>query len=198
MIYNLPWYCKGTMIAYDVFRCLLMRKRDEEHDPGTFESTASVFGVQSMVVLLLMALAVCLSVTDRVQTSLFCCNMLLLLSIYVLLIKAMRTGHVSTEHMCFSLQFGSCYKLFCCFYETVSKQRKLLVGVCVMRLASLACTPIFPVLYSHMLQHCMHVSTYALVFVFSGEICGCVSFCDSHLLCAIECVVDAAYTRLEA
>jgi hypothetical protein len=197
MIYNLPWYCKGAVIAYDVFRCLLIRKRDEELTPVTFESTASVFGIQTMVVLLLLAPSVCLSVADRVQTNLFCGNMLLLLSIYVLLIKAMRTGHVSTEHMCFLLQFGSCY-MFCCFYETASKHRRLLVGGGAVRLASLACTLVFPLLYSHMLQYCMHVSPYALVFVFSGEICGCVSFCASHVLCALECVVDGAYTRLAA
>lgn len=201
MLYTMPWYCKGMVIAYDVFKCFLLRRRPAEPTVETsqtfetFESTTGVFGVQAMIVLLLLAPSLVLSVQDRVKTSLFCGHMLLLLSTYLLLIRAMRAGHVSAEHICFVLQFGSCH-MFCFFYENSQRRRKVLVGSSAVALTSLACLFAFPLLYSHMLQNCMHVSPYALGFVFSGEICGCIAFCVSHVLCAVECVFDAAYTRL--
>jgi hypothetical protein len=108
---------------------LLLRKDvSQALSPGSvFEATFSVFGLQAMVDVLLMAPSVCLSMADRVQTNAFCSEMLLRLSLYLLLIRSMRTGLVSAEHVCFSLQFCSCYLFFCYFHAT-SKNGSLLLG----------------------------------------------------------------------
>ena len=65
--HTLPWYCKGSVIAYDVFRCLLLRKDvSQTLSPGSvLEATFSVFGLQAMVAVLLLAPSVVLSVADR-------------------------------------------------------------------------------------------------------------------------------------
>jgi hypothetical protein len=195
--HTLSWYCKGSVIAYDVFRCLLLRKVVSQtlSSGSVLEATFSVFGLQAMVAVLLLAPSVVLSVADRVQTNAFCSQMLLLLSLYLLLIRGMRTGLVSAEHACFSLQFCSCY-LFFCYFHAASKNHSLLLGHRAVRLASMACMFLFPVLYSHLLQDCMHVSPYALVFVFSGEVSGCVCACVTHMLVAFECLINALYVRV--
>ena len=102
-------------------------------------------------------------------------------------------------HTFYSLQFCSC-DLFCCFCQSTTKHSGLLVGSQLVLLASLACMLLFPVLYSHLLQDCMHVSPYALVFIFSCEVsgffsCACVmSF--MHLLVCFECLINMVYVRL--
>jgi len=60
-----------------VFKCLLLRKDvSQALSPGSvFEATFSVFGLQAMVDVLLMAPSVCLSMADRVQTNAFCSQM---------------------------------------------------------------------------------------------------------------------------
>jgi hypothetical protein len=198
-LFTLPWYCKGFVVTYDVLRCLLYSKAPELV-PGAavgtmLEKTISVVALQTMIAVLLLAPSVCHSVADRVKTNTFCSQIALLLSVYLLLIRCMRTGLVSAEHACFALQFCSCY-LFCCFWQATKKHRGLLVGGGMVQLASAAGMVIFPVLYSHLLQDCMHVSPYALVFVFAGEVSGCICVCASQLLVAFECVVDALYARL--
>ena len=195
MIYTLPWYAKAGVVAYDVFKCWLRAKEEEKpvNSEIAFKATCSVLGLQAMVVLLLLAPSVCLSVADRVQTNTFCCNVLLLLSAYVLLLRSLHTGTMQAEHVCFLLQFGSAY-IFGCFFENTGKFPRLLVGRSIVRLASACCTVLFPVLYSNILPNCMHVSPYALTFVFSGEVFACLCFCASHVLGALEVAIDAAYS----
>lgn len=195
MIYTMPWYTKAALVGYDVFRCWIVQQDGANPDTDrVFQATCSVFGLQTMVTMLLVAPSVCVSVSDRVETNKFCCNVLLLLSTYLLLLRCMRTGIVSAEDTCFLLQFGSSY-FFSCFYESTSKRPMLLVGRSFVRLASAGCILLFPVLYSHIIPNCMHVSPYALAFVFSGEVCGCLCFVASHLVCALEIAIDAVYTR---
>jgi hypothetical protein len=194
-LFTLPWYCKGFVVAYDVVRCLLYRAALEPAPGAVLEKTVGVFGVQTMIAVLLLAPSVCHSVADRVKTNAFCSEIALLLSLYLLLIRGMRTGLVSAEHACFALQFCSCY-LFCCFWQATKKHRGLLVGGGVVQLVSVAGMVLFPVLYSHLLQDCMHVSPYALVFVFAGEVSGCLCVCATQLLVGFECLIDALYVRL--
>ena len=196
-VYSLPWFCKGAIIAYDVFTCLLLRKdTNAARAPGVVaDAIVSVFCLQTMIAVLLLTPSVCLSVADRVQTNTFCANTLLLMSLFFILIRGLREGIVSIENACFCLQFCSCYQ-FSCFFETSRKSSKLLLGSSVIRLASGLSMILFPVLYTHMLQDCMHVSPYALAFVFCGEVFGCISFCLSYLICAFECVVNAICVRL--
>jgi hypothetical protein len=174
-LYSLPWYFKAAVIAYDVFRCLLMRKQTTEAAAVNIviEAIVSVFCLQTMIALLLIAPSVCLSVADRRQTNIFCSNILVLLSLHFLLIRCLREGLVSAENVCFCFQFSSCY-LFCCCMNTTRKSSKILLGSGVVRLGSIVCMVLFPVLYSHLLQDCMHLSPYALAFVFSGEVFGCL------------------------
>ena len=197
MIYTLPWYAKAGLVVYDVIRCWVVQKDSIVADEqSVYSSTYSVFGLQAMILLMLIAPSVCLSVADRVQTNRFCCNVLSLLSIYLLLIKCMRRGIVSTEHTCFLLQFGSCYCFFC-FYELVGKTPQLLVGRNVVRATSAVGIFVFPVLYSHIIPNCMHVSPYALAFVFSAEVCACISFVASNIIFALEIIFDTVYTRAQ-
>jgi hypothetical protein len=123
-LFTLPWYCKGFVVAYDVVRCLLHRAALEPAPGTVLEKTVSVFGLQTMLAVLLLAPSVCHSVADRVKTNAFCSEIALLLSLYLLLIRGMRTGHVSAEHACFALQFCSCY-LFCCFWMATKNHRGL-------------------------------------------------------------------------
>lgn len=194
-LFTLPWYCKGFVVAYDVVRCLLHNTASEPAPGTVLEKTVSVFGLQTMIAVLLLAPSVCHSVADRVKTNAFCSEIALLLSLYLLLIRGMRTGLVSAEHACFALQFCSCY-LFCCFWLATRNHRGLLIGGGLVQLASAVGMVLFPVLYSHLLQDCMHVSPYALVFVFAGEASGCVCICATQVLVAIECLIDALYVRL--
>lgn len=197
MIYTLPWYAKAGLVVYDVIRCWLVKKEPTIADEqSVYNSTYSVFALQAMILLMLMAPSACLSVAERVQTNRFCCNVLSLLSIYLLVIKCMRKGLVSSEHTCFLLQFGSCYCFFC-FYELVGKTPQLLVGRNVVRVISAAGIFVFPLLYSHIIPNCMHVSPYALAFVFSAEVCACIGFVASNLIFALEMVLDTVYTRAQ-
>jgi len=197
MIYTLPWYAKAGLVVYDVIRCWLVKKEPTIADEqSVYNSTYSVFALQAMILLMLMAPSACLSVAERVQTNRFCCNVLSLLSIYLLVIKCMRKGLVSTEHTCFLLQFGSCYCFFF-FYELVGKTPQLLVGRNVVRVISAAGIFVFPLLYSHIIPNCMHVSPYALAFVFSAEVCACIGFVASNLIFALEMVLDTVYTRAQ-
>ena len=154
-----------------------------------------VFALQTMLALLLMAPSLCLSVSERVRTNKFCSEMLLLLSLYSLVIWAMRANEVSAANACFLLQFCSCY-LFFCYYHAVSTHSCLLLGHRVVGVMSVVCMFLFPVLYSQQ-QDCMHVSPYVLVFLFAGEVSGCVCACAAQLLVAFECLVDALYVRLQ-
>jgi hypothetical protein len=194
-LFTLPWYCKGFVVAYDVVRCLLHTTASEPAPGTVLEKTVIVFGLQTMIAVLLLAPSVCHSVADRVKTNAFCSEIALLLSLYLLLIRGMLTGLVSAEHACFALQFCSCY-LFCCFWLAMNKHRGLLVGGGLVQLASVAGMVLFPVLYSHLLRDCMHVSPYALVFVFACEVSGCLCVCATQLLVAFECLIDTLYVRL--
>jgi len=117
------------------------------------------------------------------------------LSLYSLVIWAMRANEVSAANACFLLQFCSCY-LFFCYYHAVSTHSCLLLGHRVVRAVSGVCMILFPVLYSQQ-QDCMHVSPYVLVFLFAGEVSGCVCACAAQLLVAFECLVDTLYVRLQ-
>jgi hypothetical protein len=192
--YTLPWYWKALIVAYDLCKCFLLRD-PERSTASVFDTALNVFFLQAMLSLVLVAPSLCLSVADRVQTNVFVSEMLLLLAAYLLLIRSMGRGVVSAEHACFCLQFCSCYCFFCYFHATASN-RKLLLGSNVVKWCSLGGMCVFPVCYSHLLQDCMHLSPYVLVFAFSGEVSGWACACCSHVLGAVEHVVNALYVRL--
>lgn len=192
--YTLPWFWKALIVAYDLCKCFLLQN-PERSPASVLHTTLSVFFLQAMLCLVLVAPSLCLSVADRVKTNVFVSEMLLLLAAYLLLIRCMARGVVSPEHACFSLQFCSCYCFFCFFHAT-SGNRKLLLGSGVVKWCSLGGMCLFPLCYSHLLQDCMHLSPYVLVFAFSGEVSGWACACCSHLLGAVEHVVNALYVRL--
>jgi hypothetical protein len=57
-----------------------------------------------MIAVMLLESSVCHSEVDRVKTNTVCSKKALLVSLYLLLISRIRTGLVSVEHACFSLQ----------------------------------------------------------------------------------------------
>jgi hypothetical protein len=154
-----------------------------------------VFTAQTILALVLLGPSLCLSVADRVQTNVFVSEMLLLLSSYVLLIGAMRTGAVSPEHACFCLQFCSCYFFFC-YLSAVSRNKKLLLASSVIRWCSGLGMIFFPVMFSHLPRDCMHLSPHVLLFLFTGELSACLCMCVSHAINGIESVVDMLYGRI--
>ena len=81
-VHTLPWYCKGVLVSYDVCRCVLIRTSSSQSQSAAIviKTTMDVFALQTMLVLLLMAPSLYLSVSERVRTNQFCCEMLLLLS----------------------------------------------------------------------------------------------------------------------
>lgn len=197
MIYTLPWYCKAALIVFDMTRCWVVEKNSAFSTPeSVFGYVCNVFGLQSIVVLLLMAPSIFLSVADRVYTNTFCCSMLMLLSVYCLLIKHMGSGVLSTENTCFMLQFGSCY-FFKCLQDTTRTKKHVLNGRGIVQSVSVASMLLFPMLYSRLLQDCMHVSPYALAMVFSGEVIACVSWLASHAICALEIVIDVLLRHVQ-
>jgi hypothetical protein len=71
-LFMLPWYCKGFVVAYDVVRCLLHNTASEPATGTVLEKTVIVFGLQTMIAVLLLTQSVCHSVADRVNTNVFC------------------------------------------------------------------------------------------------------------------------------
>lgn len=199
--HTLPWYWKALVIAYDLCKCLMLGHTDlppskpVASQAVVFHAGLSVFFLQAMVSLVLIAPSMCLSVRNRLLTNVFVSEMLLLLAANMLLIRSMGQGVVSAEHACFCLQFCSCYFFFC-YYHAVSRDHKLLLGSNVVKVCSIAAMCLFPVLYSHLLQDCMHLSRYVLLFAFSGEVSGCVCLCVTQALGLLEHVVGALYARL--
>lgn len=193
--YTLPWYWKALIVAYDLCRCFLLPATEQRPSTDVFNTTLNVFFVQGMLSLVLIAPSLCLSVGDRVHTNVFVSEMLLLLCAYLLLISSIRDAVVSAEHACFCLQFCSCYFFFC-FFQATSSNRHLLLAHKVVKYSSLSGMCLFPVLYSHLLQDCMHLSPYVLVFAFSGEVSGCLCACVTQIIAFLEHIINAAYVRV--
>ena len=196
-LYTLPWYCKAMILAYDGFKCW----QERSSPPGTssaldvHKTTEWVFAAQTVVALVLLGPSLLLSVTDRVHTSIFVSEILLLLSSYMLLIGAMRLGAVSPEHACFCLQFCSCYFFFC-YFSAVSRNKKLLLASSVVRCCSVLAMLFFPVMFSHLPRDCMHLAPYVLLFTFTGELSACLCTCLSHAISGTESLIDALYLRV--
>ena len=98
---------------------------------------------------MLLVPSVLLSVQNRHHTSLFVSEMLLLLSAYILLIRAILTDVLSPSNVCFCLQFCSCYFFFCFFSDT-TRHPTLLVGRSLVRSASVVGMCVFPLMFSHL------------------------------------------------
>ena len=52
-VFTLPWYCKASVVAYDVFRCLL--HASQPTTGRVVDNIVSVFALQSMIAVLLLA-----------------------------------------------------------------------------------------------------------------------------------------------
>jgi hypothetical protein len=194
-LYTLPWYWKALILGYDVLKCWQLGDGAAARSSGAvFVTTMHVFACQVLVAFVLLGPSLLLSVQDRQRTSAFISEMLLLLCSYLLLIRGIGTGALSAENACFCLQFCSCYFFFC-FFSATSKHSKLLLGNAVVRACSLAAMCLFPVMFSHLLQDCMHLSPYVLLFLFAGEVLACACTAVSCALLSLEGVIDSLYCR---
>jgi len=194
--YTLPWYWKGLIVAYDLYKCFVRVNTEEQTNTALVSQfTLNVFYIQTMFSLVLVAPSLCLSVANRVETNNFVSEMVLLLASYLLLIRFMQHSVISMEHTCFCLQFCSCY-FFYCFHHSISDHVRLLLGKKIVSICSIASMILFPVFYSHLLKNCMHLSPYVLVFAFSGEISGFLCTCISQVLFFFEHVFYALYERI--
>ena len=193
-VYTLPWYWKALILAYDVLKCWQQSAVGGRSSADVYATTVHVFVCQMLFALVLLGPSLLLSVQDRQQTSAFVSEMLLLLSSYLLLIRAIGTDSVSAENACFCLQFCSCYFFFC-YFSATSNNNKLLLGSAVVRGCSVIGMCVFPIMFSHLPQDCMHLSPYVLLFLFAGEVSGCVCTVVSYALLSLEGVIDSVYVR---
>ena len=195
-LHTLPWYCKASILVYDGIKC--WQQRNTQPDVSTsldvHSTTLWFFTTQTILAFVLLGPSLCMSVADRVHTNAFVSEMLLLLSSYMLLIGAMRSGAVSAEHACFCLQFCSCYFFFC-FWKAVSCNRKLLLASSVIRWCSVLSMIFFPVMFSHLPRDCMHLSPHVLLFLFSGECSACLCTIASYAMNGTESLLDTLYYR---
>lgn len=195
-LHTLSWYWKALIVAYDMLKCFLQQRKDASAPTDSeLHTTVVVFAVQLLLWLVLVAPSVCFSVSSRLQTNTFLSEMVLLLSIYLLLVREMLKRSVSVEHVCFCLQFCSCFFWYC-HLHAVLQNRKLLLASKVVKVVSVLAMCVFPVLFSHVLPDCMHLSPYVLIFVFSGEISGCACTAATQTLAAVEFCMGAAYVKL--
>ena len=71
---------------------------------------------------------------------------------------------------------------FLCHFICISTNRQLLLGKTIVQTASVVAMCVFPVMFSHVPQDCMHLSPYVLLFLFSGEVSACVYSVLSHVI----------------
>jgi hypothetical protein len=194
-LHTLPWFWKALILAYDVLKCWQQSGEvGRRSSADVFATTVHVFVCQVLFSFVLLGPSILLSVQDRHSTNGFISEMLLLLSSYLLLIRAIGTNSVSPENACFCLQFCSCYFFFC-YFSATSKNSKLLLGTPVVRACSFCAMAVFPIMFSHLPQDCMHLSPYVLLFLFAGEVSACVCTVVSYVLVSLENVIDSLYIK---
>lgn len=193
VMHTLPWFWKALILAYDFARCW-QQQDGEARFRDVYATTVHVFLGQLFFAAVLLVPSVLLSVQNRHNTSLFVSEMLLLLSTYMLLIRAIRTDALSPSSVCFCLQFCSCYFFFC-FFSATTRHRTLLVGRSLVRSASVVGMCVFPVMFSHLPVDCMHLSPHVLLFLFAGEVSACACSLVSMALGSVESLINAAYVR---
>jgi hypothetical protein len=194
-LHTLPWYWKVFILAYDVAKCWQetgVARRDSEE---VYKTVVHVFFCQVLLAVVLLGPSIFLSVKDRFRTNSFVSEMLLMLSIYLLLIRFIATKTVAPENACFCLQFCSCY-FFYCYINATQKHSQILLAKSVVRACSFTGMVVFPVLFSHLPPDCLHLSPYVLLFLFAGELSGCLCSMLSSILTLLESVIDSVYKRL--
>ena len=194
-LHTLPWYWKVFILAYDVAKCWQetgVARRDSEE---VYKTVVHVFFCQVLLAVVLLGPSIFLSVKDRFRTNSFVSEMLLMLSIYLLLIRFIATKTVAPENACFCLQFCSCY-FFYCYINATQKHGQILLAKSVVRTCSFTGMVVFPVLFSHLPPDGLHLSPYVLLFLFAGELSGCLCSMLSSILTLLESVIDSVYKTL--
>lgn len=193
LLHTLPWFWKALILAYDVAKCW-QQQEAEARFRDVYATTVHVFVCQLFFAAVLVLPSALLSVQNRHNTSMFLSEMLLLLSAYMLLIRAIRSDILSPSSVCFCLQFCSCYFFFF-FFSAATRHPTLLVGSSVVRAASVVGMCVFPVMFSHLPVDCMHLSPHVLLFLFAGEVSACLCSIVTMALLSVEGLVNAAYMR---
>jgi len=195
ILHTLPWYWKAFILAYDVLKCWQQTATSARSSAEVYASTVHVFVCQILVALVLLGPSAFMSVQDRLLTNSFISEMLLMLSSYLLLIRAIDMNTVSAENACFILQFCSCYFFFC-YVRAAEQHSKLLLGNTVVRACSRVAMCVFPIMFSHLPPDCLHMSPYVLLFLFAGEIFACACAAVSWTLKLAESLIHSLYQRL--
>jgi len=195
ILHTLPWYWKAFILAYDVLKCWQQTATSARNSADVYASTINVFVCQILVALVLLGPSAFMSVQDRLHTNSFISEMLLMLSSYLLLIRAIDMHTVSAENACFMLQFCSCYFFFC-YARAAEQHSKLLLGNAVVRACSRVAMCVFPIMFSHLPPDCLHMSPYVLLFLFAGELFACACAAVSWTLKLAESLIHSLYQRL--
>jgi hypothetical protein len=193
-LHTLPWYWKAFVLSYDVLKCWQQNAAAGRSSAEIYATTVHVFVCQILMAFVLLGPSIFLSVPDRLRTNSFISEMLLLLSSYLLLIRLIGTNSVSPENACFCLQFCSCY-FFYCYVCATARHSKILLGNSVVRVCSMGAMCVFPVMFSHLPQDCLHLSPYVLLFLVAGEVSACVCVVVSYILQSLESVIDSVYVQ---
>jgi hypothetical protein len=73
-----------------------------------------------------------------------------------------------------------------------AKHSKILLGNAVVRVCSLGTMCVFPIMFSHLPQDCLHLSPYVLLFLFAGEVSACTCVVVSYILQNLESIIDSS------
>lgn len=185
MLATLPWPLKAFILAFDCFTFLIKRP---EVSPTTHEQTGQMFRTMLqvsslffLVMITTLSPSVFISVKNREKTNTVLAGVLAQMTHFTYFLFAASENMVSTEHICYILQFCFCYACFCVWDKTRSDPY-LFAGNMYVKNSHLLAMFFFPLIFSKALVNGMHMSPYIIPITFSGEVVGMSSILSTGLL----------------
>ena len=176
--YNLPWILKAYIILQNVYAHHYMTSSST---PDVSEATCQqslmrVFEACTGLVFLSIGPAAFVSVPSRRQTLEFQCHVLAHMTVQAGLLILLHRRVIACEHVCYMIQFCSCY-IFYFIYREVRSRTTLVVFSPLMYLSSFVGMILIPLCFSKAWTSDMHVNKFVLIIIFSGEACGVLAYC---------------------
>ena len=128
-----------------------------------------------------------LPVANRVHTSQIICEILSIITVHIMLFISYEDFKMSPEHLCYVLQF-CCTYLF--FYILTVNKKSTLCGAKIVNKICKVCMYAFPFIFSLTLYTKMHLSPYAFIIIYSGEICHCSASVIMHCVHSLIYFID--------
>lgn len=176
--YNLPWALKVYIIVQNLY-AHHAAPRTETGDFSENACTATimrVFVAHTGLLCLAVGPAAFVSVLSRRQTLEFQCHVLAHMTVHAGLVLLLQTSMLTCEHVCYMLQFCSCY-VFYFIWQEVHANNTLVVPITLVLIACCVGMSLIPLCFSKAWMSDMHVNQYALAIIFSGEASGLLAYC---------------------